>query len=116
MQSKMTMKSTIGCMVLGLSLLSLPAFATTDYSGMSNEELAAKRGTMRDAPPDDQDAFRAEWRERVNAMSVEERQSAVGRPENAPQDGAGRQYRQGGGKGYSHGAGRGCKQNSGANN
>lgn len=100
----------IGGMVLGVCLLALPAFAATDYSTMTNEELAAKRGTMRDAAPEDRDSFRAEWQKRVNTMSQAERQSTVGRPENAPRDGAGYQYGQGSGNGSGRGARRGCRQ------
>lgn len=98
MKKSMKLTGSFGCMILGLSLLSTPVFAATDYSSMSNEELAATRGTMRDAAEADQEAFRTEWQERVNNMSQEERAAAVGRPANAAQDGSGNKFRNGGGQ------------------
>jgi hypothetical protein len=79
----------IGCMVLGLSFLSVSAMAETDFSSMTNEELSAMRGTVRDADQVDRDAFRAEWLNRTKSMTPEEKQRAFGRPENAAQDGNG---------------------------
>ncbi len=107
MKRKMTITGRIGCMILGLSLLSMPVLAATDYNNLTNEEMAAKRGTMRDATSDDRDAFRTEWQTRVNNMSQEERQLAVGRPQAAQKDGTGHQYGQGGGHGGGNGGGRG---------
>ena len=78
--------------ILAGSLLSAAlAFAATDYSAMSNEELAAKRGSMQQATVEERNAFQNEWQSRVRKMSPEERQKAVGQPENAPRDGSGRQ-------------------------
>jgi hypothetical protein len=80
---------TIGCMALGLSFLSMSAMAETDYSSMTNEELFAMRGTLRDADQTDRDAFRAEWLNRTKSMTPDEKQSAFGRPVNAAKDGNG---------------------------
>jgi hypothetical protein len=80
---------TIGCMVLGLSFLSMSAMAETDYSSMTNEELSTMRGTLRDADQADRDAFRAEWLNRTKSMTSEEKQSAFGHPVNAVKDGNG---------------------------
>ena len=79
----------LGCMVLGLSFMSISAMAETDYSSMTNEELSAMRGTLNDADQADRDAFRAEWLTRTKSMSSEERQNAFGRPANAAQNGTG---------------------------
>ncbi len=94
-------------MVLGLSLLSVPAFAATDYTTMTNSEMATLRGTMSDASQEDRDAFRADWQSRVSNMSQEERQSVTGRPASAAQDGSGSQYGKGSGNGRGGGMGRG---------
>lgn len=107
MKKSMKITSVLGCVVFGLSLMSAPVFAETDYSAMTNEEMAQMRGTMRNADTAEQEAFRAEWQERVNNMSQEERQNAVGRPENAIQDGAGNKYRQGNASGSGSGMGSG---------
>ena len=79
----------IVCMVFGLSFFSLSAMAETDYSSMSNEELSAIRGTLRDADQTDRDAFRTEWLIRTKSMTPEEKQTIFGRPANATQDGNG---------------------------
>ncbi len=107
MKKSMRTTGKFGALVIGLCLLSAPAFAATDYSSMTNDELAAMRGTMRDAEQVDRDAFRSEWQERVSNMSTEERNNAVGRPANAPQDGAGNRYGGGNGRGMSSGMGGG---------
>lgn len=74
----------IGCLVCCLAMLSMPAFAATDYSTMTTEELAARRGTMQNATEEERNAFRNEWRERIRNMNPEERQQYMGPPENAP--------------------------------
>ena len=107
MKKSMKITSVLGCTVIGLSLMSMPVFAATDYSTMTNEEMAQMRGTMRNAATEDQETFRAEWQNRVNSMSQVERESAVGRPENALQDGAGNKYRQGSGDSCRMGSGGG---------
>lgn len=70
----------------GSLLTATMAWAVTDYNAMSNEELAAKRGSMKEATLEERNAFRNEWQSRVQKMSPEERQKAVGPPENAPRD------------------------------
>lgn len=86
--------------ILALCLLSATtAWAAADYSAMTNDELAAKRGTIRNATAEERNAFHNEWQKRVQQMSPEERQQAVNRPANAPQDGSGRKQGQGKGSG-----------------
>lgn len=86
--------------ILAVSLLGATlAFAVTDYSAMSNDELAAKRGTMQSATVEERNVFQNEWQARVQKMSPEERNQAVARPANAPQDGSGQQQQQGKGSG-----------------
>ncbi len=89
--------------IVAFSLLSAAtlAWAATDYSAMTNEELAAKRGSMQQATVEERNAFQNEWQNRVQKMSPEERQKAMGQPENAPRDGAGRKSGQGQGMGSS---------------
>lgn len=108
----------IMAMVLGLGLLSSPVWAATDYSSKTNEELAALRGSMRELSQEERDAFRTEWQSRVNSMTQEERQQAVGRPENAVRDGAGMQNgaRKGQAKGKADFSMRGNAPASGAGN
>ncbi len=95
MTTEKSMIGKIGVLVLGLGLLSAPAWAVTDYGSMTNEELAAMRGTMRDVSPEDQANFRAVWQERVKSMDPEQRRDAVSRPDNALRDGKGDKNRQG---------------------
>ncbi len=60
---------------LALALLSgAPALAATDYSAMSNEELAARRGAMQGATVEERNAFQREWQNRLQQMSPEEHQ------------------------------------------
>ena len=111
MMKKTSKGKSIGMMILGLSLLAAPAFGQQDYGSMTNEELAAKRGTMQEAGQEDRDTFQQEWQSRGNNMSQEERQQAVGRPENAPRDGSGNKYGQGQGNGKGgNGGGRGGRR------
>ena len=112
-KTKMLRISTI----LAGSLLSATlAFAATDYSAMTNEELAAKRGSMKETTVEERNAFQNEWQKRVQQMSPEERQKAVGQPENAPRDGSGQKsgQKQGmGGKGSGAGGTMGGGMGSG---
>ena len=78
----------IGTIFLVAGLWSFSAMAA-DYTSMSNAELAELRGTMRDATTEEVNAFRTEWQSRLQNMTVEERRSYSGRPENAPADGQG---------------------------
>ncbi|MFA7384058.1 MAG: DUF1104 domain-containing protein [Desulfurivibrionaceae bacterium] len=75
----------------GSLLTATMAWAATDYHAMSNEELAAKRGSMKEATVEERNAFQNEWQSRVQKMSPEERQKAVGQPENAPRDSSAQQ-------------------------
>ena len=112
-KTKMLRISTI----LAGSLLSATlAFAATDYSAMTNEELAAKRGSMKETTVEERNAFQNEWQKRVQQMSPEERQKAVGQPENAPGAGSGQKsgQKQGmGGKGSGAGGTMGGGMGSG---
>jgi len=62
--------------ILAIALLGSAtlAFAATDYSAMSNEELAAKRGAMQGAAVQERQAFQNEWQKRLQQMSPEEHQ------------------------------------------
>lgn len=95
--------------ILAFSLLSAAtlAWAATDYSAMTNEELAAKRGSMKQATVEERNAFQNEWQKRVQKMSPEEKQKALGQPENAPRDGSGQKNGQGQGSGSGSGTGGG---------
>ncbi|MFA6283518.1 MAG: hypothetical protein WC633_05210 [Desulfurivibrionaceae bacterium] len=96
--------------VLAGSLLSATmAWAAANYSAMSNEELAAQRGSMKQATVEERNAFQNEWQNRVQKMSPEEKQKAMGQPDNAPRDGSGQKngQRQGSGSGSGTGGGMG---------
>jgi hypothetical protein len=88
-----------------LVMAAAPAWAATDYSSMSNEDLSAMRATMRNASEEERNAFRTEWQQRTRSMTTEERQQYSGRPANAPMDGSG--YQQGRGRGNGGGGGGG---------
>ncbi|MHB1349042.1 MAG: hypothetical protein ACYCYR_04140 [Desulfobulbaceae bacterium] len=79
----------------GLLMSITPLFAA-DYAAMSTEELAAMRGTMRNAGPEEHAAFQHEWQNRIRQMTQEEQRKYLGPPENAPRDGSGMQSGQGG--------------------
>ncbi len=93
--------------ILAFSLLSAAtlAWAATDYSAMTTEELAAKRGSMKQATVEERNAFQNEWQNRVQKMSPEEKQKVMGQPENAPRDGSGQKNGQGMGNGSGMGSG-----------
>jgi len=125
---KRFMKKTtkIGSALVVAGLLSFSALAA-DYSSMSTSELAALRGTMRDATSEDISAFRTEWQSRLQTMSPEERRTYSGRPENAPADGqgigrqsrnssSGSALRSGTGQGYGQKANAGRGQGRGTGN
>jgi len=101
--------------ILAFSLLSAAtlAWAATDYSAMTNEELAAKRGSMKQSTMEERNAFQNEWQNRVQKMSPEEKQKAMGQPENAPRDGSGQKNGQGQGKGSGMGGGMGSGSGTG---
>jgi len=91
-------------MILGFLLLTGSVWAV-DYSTKTTEELNAMRGTMRNAPVEEREAFMTEWQNRFQSMTPEERQKYMGRPQNAPADGKG--YRHNAPSGNGHGKGRG---------
>ena len=99
--------------ILAGSLLSATlAFAATDYSAMTTEELAAQRGSMKQSTMEERNAFQNEWQNRMQKMSPEEKQKFMGQPENAPRDGSGQKNGQGkgmgsGGSGMGSGGGMG---------
>jgi hypothetical protein len=101
--------------ILAFSLLSAAtlAWAATDYSAMTNEELAAKRGSMKQSTMEERNAFQNEWQNRVQKMSPEEKQKAMGQPENALRDGSGQKNGQGQGKGSGSGGGMGSGSGTG---
>ena len=82
-----------------LMIAIVPAWGA-DFSTYTTGELAAMRGTLRDAAPEERTAFREEWQKRIQSMTAEERQQYMGRPANARADGSG--YRtNGSGRRYS---------------
>lgn len=101
---KKTTMFQIGAILAGSLLCASLALAATDYSAMSNEELAAQRGAMKQSTIEERNAFQNEWQNRVQKMSPEERQKVIGQPENAPRDGSGRKAGQGGGQGMGNGS------------
>ena len=85
----------------------------TDYSSMTNEELAAMRGTFKNATVEEREAFRAEWQSRLQNMSVEEQQKLLGHPAgvtNKYQSKPRNQEKTGGGQGYGDGVDGGMGQ------
>lgn len=107
MNKRMQKIKRIGCLAISLAMMSIPAFAATDYSSLTTEELAAMRGTMQNATEEDHNAFRHEWQERIRNMSPEERQNYAGPPENAPRYGRGGDHEPGSGMGPGPGTGSG---------
>lgn len=95
-KNKMLRISTI---LAGSLLTATLAWAATDYTAMTNEELAAQRGSMKQSTVEERAAFQNEWQNRVQKMSPEEKQKATGQPENAPRDGSGQKNGQGQSKG-----------------
>lgn len=104
---KNTTMLQLGTILTGSLLCAALAFAATDYSAMSNEELAAQRGSMKQSTVEERNAFQNEWQSRVQKMSPEERQKVMGQPDNAPRDGSGQKNGQGQGKGSGAGMGSG---------
>ena len=81
---------TMGMALIGLCLRVAPVLAA-DYASMTTGELAALRGTMRNASQQEHAAFQQEWHNRVRQMTEEERLKYLGPPANAPRDGSGMQ-------------------------
>lgn len=105
---KKTTMLRIAAVLAGSLLTTTMAWAVTDYSAMTTEELAAKRGSMQQSTIEERSAFQNEWQNRVRQMSPEEKQKFMGQPENAPRDGSGRNGQSGGqGMGSSGGYGAG---------
>ena len=104
---KKTTMFRISTILAGSLLTSTLAFAATDYSAMTNEELAAKRGSMKQSTIEERNAFQNEWQNRVQKMTKEEKQKFLGQPENAPRDGSGQKNSQGQGMGGGMGSGSG---------
>ncbi|OKY76738.1 MAG: hypothetical protein BM485_01315 [Desulfobulbaceae bacterium DB1] len=92
--------------LVGIVFCGAPVFGATDYSAMSTEELAQMRGTMREAPAEEREAFHREWQQRFMNMTAEEQRKYGGPPENAPRDGSGDGYGRGG-QGMGPGSGMG---------
>ena len=72
----------LGTILTGSLLCAALAFAATDYSAMTNEELAAQRGSMKQSTIEERNAFQNEWQSRVQKMSPEEKQKFMGQGEN----------------------------------
>ena len=85
-------------LILTLALLATSALAAdefTDYSSYSTDELAAMRGTLRDATVEERTLFQTEWQSRVLEMDEATRLEFTGRPDNALADGTGVRVRLG---------------------
>lgn len=73
-----------------------------DYQSMTTEELSNLRGTMYNTHQEERDAFRAEWMNRINQMTDEEKAQFLG-----PAGGKGQGKRNAGGLGDGKGRGKG---------
>jgi hypothetical protein len=104
--------SKISLALIGTLLLAAPVLGA-DFSTMTNEELSALRGTMRNAPPEEHAAFQQEWQERLQQMTPAERQQYAGKPADAPQDGTGMQLGNPSGSGKGSGSGMGGRRGGG---
>lgn len=49
------------------------AMAARDFTGMTNDELAASRKTLQNESRETREAFRVEWQKRIATMPPEER-------------------------------------------
>ena len=74
---KKSMMLRISTILAGSLLSATMAWAVTDYSAMSNEELATRRDSMPKASMEEQHAFHNEWQKRMQQMSPEEKQKAM---------------------------------------
>ncbi|MCX5863802.1 MAG: DUF1104 domain-containing protein [Deltaproteobacteria bacterium] len=110
---KKTTMLRISTILAGSLLSATLAWAVTDYSSMTNEELAAKRGSLQQATMEERNAFQNEWQSRVQKMSPEEKQKVMGQPENAQRDGSGQKNGQGKSMGSGSGTGGGMGSGSG---
>ena len=102
--------------MLAFAIVSTNAFGV-DYSQYTTEELNNMRGTLEDASPEEREALRAEWQERLQGMTPEERQQYSGTPDDAQcQPDGGRMEGRGkgkGGGGYGQDMGQGSGRGSG---
>jgi uncharacterized protein (DUF2236 family) len=90
----------LGATIIAMAMmLGGVAYAVTDYSSYSTEELSRIRGTLQSASPEERDAFRKEWQSRMQQMSPEERIRYAGRKMGAGKMGQGRMQRKGFGRG-----------------
>lgn len=86
-----------------LFLLLLPAMGlSAEYQSMSTKDLSELRGTMYNASQEERDAFRTEWRKRMDQMTPEEKEQYLGAG-----GGRGKGNRTGDGLGDGTGRGRG---------
>lgn len=74
---------TLPCLLFSALLFTAPAWAATDYSVMSNDELANLRGSMQKATEEERSAFRNEWQKRLQNMPPAERSRFTGPPDSA---------------------------------
>ncbi|WP_155319174.1 hypothetical protein [Desulfosarcina alkanivorans] len=88
------MKTSVGIilgLVCGLFIATVTLWAA-DFSTFSTDELAALRGTLRSDSAEARAAFRAEWQERLQNLTPQDRQKYLGPPENRPAYGRGNQF------------------------
>jgi hypothetical protein len=89
--------------VSGLFLTLLPTIGFgADYQSMTTSELSELRGTMANTSEEKRDAFRAEWKKRIDQMTEEEKQQYFG-----ADGGRGQGSRSGDGLGDGSGRGKG---------
>lgn len=89
----MTMKA-LSSAALTVTLLlagSSAAMAARNFSVLTNDELAAARGTLKDESAETREAFRNEWQKRIATMTPVERErmekaAGITRPQSAEQD------------------------------
>ncbi|NTV02495.1 MAG: hypothetical protein HGB04_06875 [Chlorobiaceae bacterium] len=78
---------TIALLLAGSS----PAMAARNFSNLSNDELAAVRGTLKDETAETREAFRNEWQKRISTMTSTERErmekeAGITRPQSGEED------------------------------
>ena len=100
-----TKQLKIASLILGLTLLSVPAWAASDFSKYTTEEMHEMRGTMQNATEKERNAFQHEWQRRMREMPVEDRSkySGKGRKEQADWSSPGKGQGQGKGQGKKSG-------------
>ena len=103
----------ISTILAGSLLTATLAWAAADYSAMTNEELAARRGSLKQATIEERNAFQNEWQNRVQQMSPAEKQKAMVQPANGVRDGSGQKSGQKQGTGNGSGMGPGSAMGGG---